>query len=253
MKMKKIATIVAFTLICLLSIACANHTSQEPSYASETEPTDAYEPETQPSETHTSELEQTETPSTNPPYEHQYAESDLTDEEIIAFILRAEQVYRDIIYAQLFSGHWDEELDEWIQSEYTAEVNERFGHVWRVLPSSGFSSIAELNAAIHEYWDYGFVVGENIESGESNDYAEIDGTLYWFPAGACDVGGTFLNILWERPSQFEVLRQGNYITVNAKVYYTFHGEIYTADLQWVIENDKITTRWLEWDGHRFLA
>jgi len=172
-----------------------------------------------------------------------------TVEEFAAFILNAEQVYRDIVLADLFSGHWDEALDEWILSEYLEEAPNLWPvHGWRVLPSSGFTSISDLNVAVHEYWSENFGVSTNPDNTESFDYAEIDGSLYFFPAMASGVGDSFLGVIWEL-AQFEVLHQtGKHATLRAQVYITSYGEIYRGSLQWEILDGRIVAREIDW-GH----
>jgi hypothetical protein len=178
-------------------------------------------------------------------------------EELATFILRAEHVYRDLVFGELFIGHWDEASEEWIQSIYLEEAPDYWlesseGHFqgfymqrWRVLPSSGFTSIAELNAAVHEYWSEDFGVFTDMGT-ESIDYAEFDGALYFFPAMASGVGDSFAGVIWEL-AQFEVLHQAdNNMNVRAEVYITSYGELLRATLKWEIVDGKIVVRDVEW-------
>jgi len=235
--MKKIVMLVTLALICLVLAACTVSPPPAPSPTPESPPIDA--------------------PSPNPTPEPEEAAMERTVEEFAALILRAEQVYRDLVLGDLFSGHLDEASGEWAWSEYLEEAPDLWIETpegpyrgwnmprWRVLPSSGFTSIAELNAAVHEYWSNDFEV-RTIQATESIDYAELDGALYFFPAMASGVGDAFLGVIWEL-TQFEVLHQADkHATVRAEAYFTSYGELYQGTLQWDLENDRIVTRDIEW-------
>jgi len=183
------------------------------------------------------------------------------EEELIAFVLRAEKVFRDIVLGDLFSGHYDEESEEWVWSEHVEEAPDFWVDTpegpyqgwdmmrWRVLPSSGYSSIADLNAAVHEYWSEDFNVSSESIHNESIDYAEIDGELYFFPAGASGIGDSFLGVIWEL-AQFELLQQtDDYVTLRADVYLTSYADLYRSTIQWEIADGKIIKRDIEFGEH----
>jgi hypothetical protein len=228
--MKKVVTLVIFTITCLVLTACTSGTSPESSPVPEVSPTEA--------------------PAPDPNYEQDEAASVLSEEDVATFILLAEQVYRDIILGGLFEGRWDEELEEWIWSEYLEEAQDLqidgFNMLrWRVLPSSGFTSVLELNNAVHEYWSDDFEVSETPRT-ESIDYMELDGALYFLPAMASGIGDSFFGILWEL-AEFEILSQeDNNITAYANVYLTSYGDLFRGTVQWEIKNDRITTRSFDW-------
>ena len=208
-------------------------------------------------------------PETSPIEEHsinQLQEPDevaivSTVEDLVAFILQAEQVYRDIVLGALFNSYMDPDSGEWVLSEYVEEAPDyridtpegpyqsvsMFRH--RVLPSSGFTSIEDLNAAVHEYWSESFKVSSDSIASESIDYAEIDGELYFFPAGASGIGDSFLGVLWEL-ADFELISHtDDRATVRADVYVTSYGNLYQSTIQWEIEGGKIVERDFEPGDH----
>ena len=249
--MKKIFFALVVMLLLVGAIAACFGTSEpeEITYPAETEqPTPEETPV--PAETPATTPAPAETPAPTPPptQEPEEITLELTVEELTAFILRAEQVYRDIVLGRLFSGHWDEALGDWVWSEYVEPEWHQPGRYMlrlRVLPSSGFTTVAELNAALHEYWSEDFQVSTNSRT-ESIDYKEIDGGLYFFPAEISGVGASFLGVVWEL-AQFELMYQeGEHAILRADVYVTTYGVLYSASLQWEIANGRVIAREIEW-------
>jgi len=249
--LKKNATIIILALICIILVTCTVSPFFIPT--PDLEPTQVEDPssESSPIEEH----------SSNQFQEPGDLAIDSTMDELVAFILKAEQVYRDIVLGELFNSHMDPDSGEWILSEYVEEAPDyridtpegpyqsmsMFRH--RVLPSSGFTSIAELNEVVHEFWSESFKVSSESIASESIDYAEIDGALYFFPAGASGIGDIFLGVVWEL-AVFELINQeGNHATVRAEAYLTSYGNLYQCTIQWEIEGSKIVTRDIDFGEH----
>ena len=246
--MKKVfIVIIALIIVSVMLLACAGNEISELISGGESAPIDAEIPDEEPAPT----------PTLTPEPDMTVIESKV--EELSAFILRAEKVYRDIVLGDLFSGHWDEVMDEWVWSEYLEEAPDLWIETpdgpyrgwnmprWRVLPSSGFTSIAELNAAVHEYWSEDFGASTDTIMTESIDYAQIDGALYFFPAMASGIGDSFLGIIWEL-AQFDVLYQtaDNHVTMRADIYLISYGNLYHGILHWEIADGRIAERDIEW-------
>ena len=182
--------------------------------------------------------------------------SEPTEDELVEFILRAEQVYRSIVHGRFFDHHWDEESDEWILNEHIERSPDLWvEHEWayrggfymlryRVLPSSGYTSIADLNAALHEYWSEDFEVRSGNPMVYFADFMEIDGALYYFPPEAC--GGWATRFIFET-AQFEILEQTDErTTVRAELYITAVGTLYRGALQWEILGGRIVAKNIDW-------
>ena len=236
MKKHIIAALLALTLLALA--ACNGN---------------GYPPTTQPETTRT-ETTQPATTTRQPP-------STLEElEEFAEFIQRAEQVYRDVVLGALF-WHRDEASDAYTCPYVWEHVEEapdlwiepcetfRYGWTrprWRVLPSSGFATIAELNAAVHAYWSEAFGVSTNPAVTEAFVYAEIDGALYFFPALASGVGDAFLNVMWD-DDQFEIVQQADgQATLRTSVRIMSYGNLYHGILQWEVVGNRIVAREVEW-------
>jgi len=198
-----------------------------------------------------------EPPASDPANEPEDMAAERTVEDFTEFILSAEQVYRDIVLGDLFNSYMDPDTGEWVLSEYVEEAPDYridtpegpyqsmsfFRH--RILPSSGFTSIDELNAAVHEYWSEDFEVRSDSISSESIDFAELDGALYIFPAGASGIGDSFLGVIWELAT-FELLHLINEnAVILADVYLTSYGQLYQSTLKWEIVGGKIVSRDLD--------
>ena len=188
------------------------------------------------------------------------APADLTvvhiDDELIGFIIRAEQIYRNIVLGGFFNGYWDEESDEWVMSEYIERAPDLWvEHQWaygggfymmryRVLPSSGFTSVAGLNAALHKYWSEDFQVRSDNPMVYFADFMEIDGLLYYFPPMAC--GPLGINFIFET-AQFEISEHTyGRTTVRADLYITAMGMLHRGTLQWEILGGRIVARDFDW-------
>ena len=271
-EMKKIFVALVVMLLLIGAMAACFGTSEpeETTYPAETEqpapeetPVPAETPAVTPAPAEmpapTPTPAETPTPTPPPtPEPEETAPERTVEEELTAFILRAEQVYRDIVLGDLFRWYWDEAAEDWIMSEYLEEAPPFWVYTpnwrppggymmrWRVLPASGFTSIAELNAALHEYWGEDFEVRTNPGVTESIDFVEDDGGLYFFPAMASGIGTSFLGVLWE-VTQIELLHQeGTRAVLRADAYLTSYGELYRGVLRWVIMDGRIATRSLEW-------
>ena len=182
-----------------------------------------------------------------------------TDDDLIEFIIRAEQVYRDIIYggASVAGWYWDEKSDGFMRGHLEEApdlwVEISYGHgfyIWRfrVLPSLGYTSIADLNATLHEYWSEDFQIPSGEPWVENNFFVEIDGVLYYLPPEAC--GGWAVHWathLVSETAQFETIEQTDEsTTVRAETYITAVGTLYRGALQWEIAGGRIVARYFDW-------
>ena len=176
-----------------------------------------------------------------------------TEKELVDFIVRAEEVYRDIIYGGVvLGGCWDEGSDRFLRGHL-----EEAPDLWpvayhgvgfyrlrfRVLPSSGYASIADLNAVLHKYWSEEFEVPTGNPWAENNFFVAIDGMLYYTPPEIC-FGSPY--IIFET-AQFKTLEQSDERTiVRAELYIIAVGTLYRGALQWEIAGGRIVARDLDW-------
>ena len=184
--------------------------------------------------------------------------------KIVEFILSAEKVYRDVALGGMFDGNTDAQTGEWVKSEFAEEAPD----LWvetpegpysgmnmvrrRILPSSGFTSVDDMNAALSEYWNDDFKIeSANLEdiTTESINFTVIDGELYYFPAMACGIGTIFSGVIWEL-AEFEVLLQtDDLVIVSADVFVMAEGNLFRSAIVWRIVDNKIASRDFEWGEH----
>lgn len=122
----------------------------------------------------------------------------LSAAEFGQIIRRGEQLYSDLILPGTFI----------LQNAEEQELIHRDGRVhfpYRVLPSSGFETIADIRAAFGPYFTAEMV--DWLLSASIAFYEEADGNLYFFPYWACGS-----HWFWE-DADFQIIEQDGNLTI----------------------------------------
>ena len=224
MKKKMIPLLLILALTGFMFVACTDSDSREPDLVPYPEP-----PPTVSGEDYLPEV------GDSSPEEPQQQVDSLTAEEFGEIIIQGYLLSRDLIFPGWYMYQHEGE-ERTVATQWGSSIG------FRVLPSSGFETIADIRAAFLPYFTEEMVDGTHLLGWGAAFYEEYNGNLYFFPYRASD-----LVWVWEE-ARFEIIEQdGSHTVIEVIVPATAEGQEWIETIHYTFLYDRVSERERIWD------